>query len=109
MTWKLMDKWRTSKRQHYWERPEYWGDSWRLEALATIQTPGERPSANANGKNSNEQIINNNNNDKNTDHLIPARRPDLINNQQKKEKLQNCWLCCPGGPQNKSEGKWKEG
>ena len=33
-----------------------------------------------------------------TDHLIPARR-------KKKEKLQNCRLCCPGGPQNKSEGK----
>ena len=39
-----------------------------------------------------------------TDHLIPARRPDLkiIN---KKENLLNCRLCCPGGPQNKSEGK----
>ena len=38
-----------------------------------------------------------------TDHLIPARRLDLIiiNN---KENLQNCRLCCPGGPQNKCEG-----
>ena len=36
-----------------------------------------------------------------TDHLISARRrPDL-----KKENLQNCRLCCPGGPQNKSEGR----
>ena len=44
-----------------------------------------------------------------TDHLIPARRPDLkiINNKKKKKKedLQNCRLCCPGGPQNKSEAK----
>ena len=42
-----------------------------------------------------------------TDHLIPARRPDLIiiNKQKKKENLQNCRLFCPGGPQNKSEGK----
>ena len=42
-----------------------------------------------------------------TDHLIPARRPDLIiinNNKKKKENLQNCRLCCPGRPQNKSEG-----
>ena len=45
-----------------------------------------------------------------TDHLIPARRPDIIIiNNKKKENLQNCRLCCPGGPQNKSEGKWKEG
>ena len=48
-----------------------------------------------------------------TDHLIPARRPDLIiiNNNKKTKKtkknknLQNCRLCCPSGPQNKSEGK----
>ena len=38
-----------------------------------------------------------------TDHLIPTRRPDLII-INKKENLQNCRLCCPGGPQNKSEG-----
>ena len=45
-----------------------------------------------------------------TDHLIPARRPDLIIiNKKRKENLQNCRLCCPGGPQNKPEGKWKEG
>ena len=40
-----------------------------------------------------------------TDHLIPARRPDLIIINKKNENLQNCRLCCPGGPQNKSEGK----
>ena len=49
-----------------------------------------------------------------TDHLIPARRPDLIiiNKKKKKkrrENLQNFRLCCPARPQNKSEGKWKEG
>ena len=40
-----------------------------------------------------------------TDHLISARRRDfiIINNNKKKENLQNCRLCCPGGPQNKSE------
>ena len=40
-----------------------------------------------------------------TDHLIPARRPDLIIMIIKKENLQNCRFCCLGGPQNKSEGK----
>ena len=40
-----------------------------------------------------------------TDHLIPTRRPDLIIINKKKKNLQNCRLCCPGGPQNKSEGK----
>ena len=44
-----------------------------------------------------------------TDHLIPARRPDLIIiSNKKKENLQNCRLCCPGGPQNKTERMWKE-
>ena len=44
-----------------------------------------------------------------TGHLIPARRPDLIIINEKRENLQNCRLCCLGGPQNKSEGMWKEG
>ena len=31
-----------------------------------------------------------------TNHLISARRPDLIiTNKKKSEKLQNCRLCCP--------------
>ena len=35
-----------------------------------------------------------------TDHLISARRPDLIviNNNKRKEKLQNLQFCCPGWP-----------
>ena len=28
---------------------------------------------------------------------------------QKEENLQNCRLCCPGWPQNKTERMWKEG
>ena len=48
-----------------------------------------------------------------TDHLIPARRPDLITinkkKKKKKENLQNSRLCCPGRPQNKTERMWKEG
>ena len=46
-----------------------------------------------------------------TDHLIPARRPDIIiiNNDKKKENLKNSQLCCPGWPQNKTERIWKEG
>ena len=50
-----------------------------------------------------------------TDHLISARRPDLIiiskkkKKQQSKKNLQNCRLCCPGWPQNKTERMWKEG
>ena len=40
-----------------------------------------------------------------TDHLILARQPDLIviNNNNKKENLQNCGLCCTGWPLNKTE------
>ena len=46
-----------------------------------------------------------------TDHLISARRPDLIiinNKKKKKENLQNCRLCCPGRPQDKTNRMWKE-
>ena len=31
-----------------------------------------------------------------TDHLISARRPDLLIINKKKENLPNCGLCCPG-------------
>ena len=36
-----------------------------------------------------------------TDHLISARK--------KKKNLQNCRLCCPGKPLNKTERMCKEG
>ena len=41
--------------------------------------------------------------------LIPGQKTRPHNNHQKNENLQTCRLCCPGGPQNKSEGKLKEG
>ena len=44
-----------------------------------------------------------------TDHLIPARRPDLKIINKKKENLQNSQFYCPGWPQNKAERMWKEG
>ena len=44
-----------------------------------------------------------------TDQLISARRPDLIIINKNKENMQNCRLCCPGEPQNKSDGMRKEG
>ena len=47
--------------------------------------------------------------DTHTDRLISARRPGLIIINKKKENLQNCELCCPGWPQNKTERMWKEG
>ena len=39
-----------------------------------------------------------------TDRLILARRPYLMIINNKKVNSQNYQLCCPGGPQNKSEG-----
>ena len=42
---------------------------------------------------------NNNNNDS----------KQIAYNNNNKENLQNSRLCCPGGLQNKSEVKWKEG
>ena len=44
-----------------------------------------------------------------TDHVISARRPDLIIINNKKASLQNGELCCPGWPQSKIERKQKEG
>ena len=103
-----------------------------LRRLAVAQTP-DRPPVDADVKNS-QGVNNDNNNNTNKrymhnaapvlendshkllwdfniqmDQLIPARRPDLIIINNKKENLQNCRLCYPGGSQNKSEGKWKEG
>ena len=47
------------------------------------------------------------------DHLISARRPDLIiinkKKKKKEEKWQNCGLCYPGWLQSKIERKLKEG
>ena len=49
-----------------------------------------------------------------TDHLISARRPDLIiiNKKKKKEKKKKICkivrLCCPGWPRNKTERMWNK-
>ena len=53
-TWNLADEWRPSKLQHYWERPEYWEESWRLEETCSHSNPSERPSPDAVVKSSNE-------------------------------------------------------
>ena len=44
-----------------------------------------------------------------TDHIIPARRPDLIIINKNKQNMQNSRLCSPSWPQNKTERMWKEG
>ena len=46
-----------SKRQRYWERPEYWEESRRLEETCCHSDSSEKPSANADVKSSNEWII----------------------------------------------------
>ena len=52
--WKLLGEWRPPKLQHYWERPECWEESWKLEETCCQSNFGERPSANADEKNSDE-------------------------------------------------------
>ena len=79
-----------------------------LKKACCHSNSAERLSATADGKNSQGVSNNNNNNNNNnarhkllwdfnikTDHLIPARRPDLII-IKKKRNLQNSRLCCPG-------------
>ena len=46
-----------TKLQHYWERPEYREESWRLEEICCHSNSSERPSASTDVKNSNEQKI----------------------------------------------------
>ena len=50
-TWKWKDEWRPSKLQHYWDRPEYWAESLRLEETWCYSNSSERPTAYAGGKN----------------------------------------------------------
>ena len=78
-----------------------------------LMTYGDLPSLRLQWKTISKRYCKNlawNNND-----LISAKRPDLIiinkkkkKKKGKKENLQNCGLCCPGWPQNKTEGKWKK-
>ena len=49
-------------RQYFWERPEYWEESWRLEETCCHSNSNERPSANADVKKSKEANNNNSNN-----------------------------------------------
>ena len=51
-TYKSKDKWRPFKLQHYKDRPEYWEESWRLEETCCHSNSSEKPSANADVKNS---------------------------------------------------------
>ena len=57
----MTDEWRPSKRQHYWERPEYWEESWRLEETCCHSNSREKPPVNADVKNS--KGVNNKNDD----------------------------------------------
>ena len=57
--WKLEDEWRLSKLQHYWERLEYWEESWRLEETCCHSNFCGKLSAGADVKNS--KGMNNNN------------------------------------------------
>ena len=47
----MADEWRPSKLLNYWERPEYWEESWRLEETCCHSNSRERPSAKADVKN----------------------------------------------------------
>ena len=45
---------RPSKLLYYWEWPEYWEESWRLEETCCHSNSNERPSTKSDVKNSNE-------------------------------------------------------
>ena len=52
----------TIQIQHYWEQPEYWEASWRLEETCCHSNASEKPSAKTDAKNSKGVNNNNNNN-----------------------------------------------
>ena len=87
---RLENEWRPFKLQHYWEQPEYWEESWRLEETCCHSNSSEKLSAKTDMKNFQKQKhkllwdfeIQ-------TDYLISARRPGLItvnNNSNKKKR-----------------------
>ena len=57
----LEDEWRPCQLQNYWERPEYWEESWTLAETCCHSVSCERSSANTDVKNS--QWVNNDNYD----------------------------------------------
>ena len=56
------DEWRPSKWQYYWRQPEYREESWRLKETCYHSNSREKPSVDADEKNS-KRAFNNNNND----------------------------------------------
>ena len=55
--------------QHYWERAEYWEESWRLEETCCHSNSSERSSFNPDEQNSQGVNNNNNNNNNNNEKL----------------------------------------
>ena len=47
-----LEEWGPSKIQHYWDRPEYWEESWRLEENYSHWNSSGKQSANSGGKKS---------------------------------------------------------
>ena len=80
--------WRPSKQQHYWERSEYWEESWRLEETCCHSNSSGRPSTGADVKNS-KGVKNDNNN-------------------CSKKILPYSWFCRFSGPRNEKQRKQKE-
>ena len=75
----------TIKLLHYWDRPEYWEESCIHEETCCHSNSSERPSANADVKNSERAIIILWDFEIQTEPLIPVRRSDsvLINKKKK--------------------------
>ena len=81
----LAAEWRPSKQQHYWKRPEYWKESWRLEETCCHSNSSEKPSVGADVKNSKGVNNNNNNNDDNYGDDVINNKNDEDSKKWKKE------------------------
>ena len=117
----LAAEWRPSKWQDYWERPEYWEESGRLEETCCHSNSSERPSANVDAKNSRkkkkfryinkwymrkpEAVLENETHklpgdfDRQMDHSIPVGRRGVVLTTMKKNL--SCWFCCASWQKSK--------
>ena len=73
------------------KRPEYWEESWRLEETHCRSNSSEKPSANADVKNS-RGVNNNNNNNTNNNNICSFVLQMLYHSWNDfKQTLRDCW------------------
>ena len=78
--------------QHYWQRPEYGEESWRLEETCCHSNSSQKPSANTDVKNFQRLNNNNNNNNNNNPENKNGKKNDSmdISSDKQTNKKRTC-------------------